>query len=259
MDKLTEDYFVFQMDNIKIIALSCGDLIEDGWFRGIEKPEYERLLTSNGLIKEDGGVKTADTSFLIDDGLKIILIDAGSSYDGISETLANNIKKAGYSPTDISSILLTHLHDDHYLGLKDSAGNNIFPNATLYFSNKIGRNQLFNYPTETFGTNAQLFSNIVSVDLPGHYYGHTGYIIESNFDRKILFWGDVVQSFAIQLTNPDVYGIFDTNFKLANQTRKNILAKVVNQPILIGGNHMPFPSLGYIKNGKDQYVWKSLQ
>lgn len=256
MNKINYDFFSIKIDNLKIVALSCGDLIENGWLQGIDSENYERLILREGLVKEYGGIRTSNTSFLIDDGNHVFMIDAGSNYDNRPETLKINLEKAGYDPVQVSEILLTHLHDDHYLGLNERGGNAIFPNATLYYSKKSGHFHHRGYNVKTFNHGDILLGNVHTIDLPGHYHGHTGYMIKSHSGKEIFFWGDVVQNYAIQLPKPNVSSIFDTNPRLGNTTRRNLLEVVADGCILIGGSHMPFPSLGYVTKDGDAYGWR---
>jgi len=48
---------------------------------------------------------------------KLILIDTGSGTDASHEDLLIGLKQAGYQPSDLTHILLTHAHIDHYGGL----------------------------------------------------------------------------------------------------------------------------------------------
>ena len=258
MVESNSDYFSIQIDNLKIIALSCGNLIENGWLTGIAPENYERLLSQAGLVKESGGIRTSNTSFLVDDGNRIFMIDAGSNYDGNPEMLKDNLEKTGYKTNQISAILLTHLHDDHYLGLTDRKGQAIFPKAELYYAKKDGNFHPHGYTVKTFNNDDVLLGKIQTLDLPGHTPGHTGYKIEADNGQTVVFFGDIVQSFAIQLPQPEVSSIFDTNPRLGNQSRRKILEAVADKSILIGGSHMPFPSLGYVVKVGNAYAWKAI-
>ena len=54
-------------------------------------------------------------SFLLFDGNKLILIDAGMS--PAAKHILDYIEKLGYQPTDLKSILITHADTDHVRGL----------------------------------------------------------------------------------------------------------------------------------------------
>lgn len=83
---------------------------------------------------------------LIEDGKRLILIDNGLGDKQSPEffkhyflhgddSLLGSIKKAGYSPSDITDMFLTHLHFDHCGGGVLKNGSLTFPNAT-YWSNE---------------------------------------------------------------------------------------------------------------------------
>jgi glyoxylase-like metal-dependent hydrolase (beta-lactamase superfamily II) len=46
-----------------------------------------------------------------------VLIDTGSGTDDSHQNLLDGLKKAGFSPNDLTHIILTHAHIDHYGGL----------------------------------------------------------------------------------------------------------------------------------------------
>lgn len=56
-------------------------------------------------------------AYIIHSSDQHILIDTGSGTDSSHEDLLNGIRQAGYSTADLTHILLTHAHIDHYGGL----------------------------------------------------------------------------------------------------------------------------------------------
>ena len=86
---------------------------------------------------------------LIEDGDKLILIDNGIGdkqspefykhyYLHGDDTLVGSLRNAGYSPSDVTDMFLTHLHFDHCGGGVTREGDQyslVFPKAT-YWSNK---------------------------------------------------------------------------------------------------------------------------
>lgn len=91
----------------------------------------------------------ATRCLLVEDGDRLILIDNGIGnkqspeffrhyYLHGDDSLLGSIKKAGYSPSDITDMFLTHLHFDHCGGGVKKEGEKlslVFPNAT-YWSNQ---------------------------------------------------------------------------------------------------------------------------
>lgn len=92
------------------------------------QPGEERFLTM------------AICPFLIELPNQLVLLDAGL---GIAESdepvILKLIKEAGYNPSDIDAILLSHLHKDHIAGLgyfKDGGFVQNFPDATIYYQQR---------------------------------------------------------------------------------------------------------------------------
>ena len=87
---------------------------------------------------------------LIEDANKLILIDTGignkqdekfMSHFHLhgSDTLLSSLQKHGFTPNDITDVLLTHLHFDHVGGAVKKVGETlelVFPNAN-YWSNEV--------------------------------------------------------------------------------------------------------------------------
>lgn len=55
--------------------------------------------------------------YLVQTGNQLILIDAGSGTDTSHDDLLRGFQQAGLQPSDLTHILLTHAHIDHYGGL----------------------------------------------------------------------------------------------------------------------------------------------
>jgi glyoxylase-like metal-dependent hydrolase (beta-lactamase superfamily II) len=75
--------------------------------------------------------------FLIETESDLILIDTGLGYNDESGNLIlhQNIKKAGYLPSDITKVLMSHLHFDHSGGMVWNHNGKLevsFPNAEYY-------------------------------------------------------------------------------------------------------------------------------
>lgn len=101
-------------------------------------------------VDENNLINMSLRSILIDNGENIVLVDNGygdkqgekffrHTYLNGGDGLINAISKAGYSPEDITDVLLTHLHSDHCGGgvkmnSSGSAYELTFPNADYWVS-----------------------------------------------------------------------------------------------------------------------------
>ena len=130
-------------------------IIETGYFKldggamfgVVPKTLWSRTNPADSMNRID----LAARSLLIEDGNRLILIDAGVGnkqedrffrHFGLygNDSLDESIKKAGFDRTDITDVFLTHLHFDHCGGAvrwneNKTAYELSFPNAR-YWSNK---------------------------------------------------------------------------------------------------------------------------
>lgn len=203
---------------------------------------------------------SAVNAFLLSTSEGYILVDTG-----FGRQLFNNLEELNISPTEIQAILLTHMHGDHIGGLvrnKQAA----FPNADIYVNEKeldywkdkkesevlaLYKNRVKTFdPNQWDHQNNLLFKNISPIAAYGHTPGHTMYQIES-MNEKFLIWGDLTHVMPIQLPIPDVAVIYDVDPVQAVKTRKEVFARLANDPnIWVGGMHIPFPGMGILTPGE---------
>lgn len=134
---------------MKIHIIETGYFKLDGgaMFGVVPKTLWSRTNPADSMNRID----LAARSLLIEDGNRLILIDAGMGnkqedrffrHFGLygNDSLDESIKKAGFARTDITDVFLTHLHFDHCGGAvrwneNKTAYELSFPNAR-YWSNK---------------------------------------------------------------------------------------------------------------------------
>ena len=134
---------------MKLYAIETGNFKLDGgaMFGVVPKALWSRTNPADDKNRID----LAARSLLIEDGNRLILIDAGMGskqeekffrhfglFGGYS--LEKSLRKAGFSHNDVTDVFLTHLHFDHCGGAvrwnKGRTGYELtFPNAT-YWSNE---------------------------------------------------------------------------------------------------------------------------
>ena len=218
------------------------------------------------------------------------LIDSGMNTD----TLLKNLRDAGIMPEDIDVILITHMHADHIGGLlKD--GKAAFPKATLHVARdeyfywrqanpnikQIMNAYLKQFEPFQYGENlpierveqTETEKNIALMrkkpaarviemtndtfqgrDASGHTPGHT--VFESN---KMIFFGDLIHSGALQFADPNICAQFDMDSQKAVQSRRKFFDQAAETKKLVLCAHLPFPGIGYVlKDEGDHYSFEPI-
>lgn len=77
--------------------------------------------------------------FVVITSKNILLFDVGLGFEKDSQLqIHKNLNEAGINPSDITKVLLTHLHKDHAGGVSSGSGHEqlSFPNATFYLQER---------------------------------------------------------------------------------------------------------------------------
>jgi glyoxylase-like metal-dependent hydrolase (beta-lactamase superfamily II) len=274
-------YYRLQVGDIQVTALSDGTvpLDMDKLLSNTQPGEVKKLLSLNFMPTT---VETSVNAYLVKTGDKLILVDAGAAgnFGPTAGQLIKSLANAGYSPNQIDAVLITHVHVDHVSGLVDGE-KLVFPNATIYISKPeadfwFGAKSKANMPEQlkgsykiagasvgpymkagkvkTFDYGGELFPGILPLARPGHTPGHTFYMLSSK-GEKLLFWGDIIHSAAIQFTDPSVTIGFDIDSKAAAATRKQAFAKAAKEGYWIASDHISFPGIGHVRTEGSKYIW----
>lgn len=256
--------------------------INDGAFdlplaalRGIEPDAASAMLTE---AFRPPAPRTSVNAFLIQGNGSTILIDTGAA-GAFAPTLGHlpaRLAAAGVAPGEVDTILMTHLHVDHYSGLASPAGTASFPKAELvipqaeadFWLNEAVAAAAADDPKATFAgaqaavapyrSRLRLFSGadvapgIQAQPLPGHTPGHTGYLVTSG-DAALLIWGDVMHVQDVQQRRPEVSMVFDTDPEQAAQTRLRALDMVAQDRLMVAGAHLHFPAFSWVRKLPEGY------
>lgn len=274
-------YYRLQLGDFEVTALSDGTvtLPLDQMMSNVAPDEVRQLL-AQGF--ETLPAETSINAFLVNTGSKLLLIDAGagSLFGTNGGRLISNLKAAGYEPSEIDAVLLTHLHGDHSGGLVVD-GKRIFPNATVYLD-KADRDYRFSPDAEAaapanqkpmfpesraalspyeaagkvslFQGVAQLFPGVTTIAAHGHTPGHTLYKVESK-GESLVFSGDLVHSAAVQFPKPQATINFDADESAAASDRQALFAKFAQERTQLAAAHISFPGIGHIRAVGSGYQW----
>lgn len=276
-------FYRMALGDFEVTALYDGFIDLDRKILSGTSAEDIQSLLARMFLDETSGVQTAVNAYLVHTGKNLVLVDTGTAkaFGPALGFIADNIRAAGYSPEQVDTVLLTHLHPDHANGLLRPDGAMLFPNATVHVAKAdadfwLSEEVAAKAPTENqpffamaraavapyaaagklkpYQPGDSLVPGVESVAAYGHTPGHSGYLFTSG-ERSILMWGDVVHSHAVQFARPEVVIEFDVDKAQAIATRKKIFADAAAQKLWVAGAHLPFPGIGHVRTEGKGYAW----
>ncbi|PRY20417.1 glyoxylase-like metal-dependent hydrolase (beta-lactamase superfamily II) [Aliiruegeria haliotis] len=263
-----------------LVALSDGSLTVPGqmWL-GASEAEQAEL---------GGKVKIGANVFLVRQNDRIILIDGGAGngdfvtqrFDDLGR-LPAALADAGIAPSDITDIVITHMHIDHSGGLIAN-GKPAFENATIHidqaewgfwtregFAEQAPEDfrpmvieiqniaKIIGHQIETHDGTKDFGNGLRAVRTYGHTPGHNSLELDLG-DEKLLIMGDIVVSDSIHFKNPNVGWALDGIPEVAIQTRHQVLGRAADKGLVIAGSHLTAPGLGRVKRAGDAYEFQPL-
>lgn len=254
-------------------------VVSDGYLMGgmdvlhhISEEDAQKMIVD--AFGPEKGRKTSVNTFLIYSQGRLALVDTGcGTY--MADTgglLLQNLESAGVKPTDIDTILLTHMHPDHSAGLSNrNSWQPFFPNAELVFHEnelkhweddaamaksterekklffQATREQVAPYRQQMrmFKDGDEVFPGVVAMSAHGHTPGHTMYNVQSG-DEQLLIWGDIMHVPDIQGPMPHVTLAMDSDPPQAGSTRQRVCDMAASDKLLVAGMHLNFPACSHV-------------
>lgn len=277
-------YFRMAMGGFDVVALYDGFVgIDPGLLTGASKKTVHSSL-ARSFLPASTPVQTAVNAYLVDTHKNVILVDTGTAKlfgDNLGFVI-KNLRAAGYQPSQIDTVLLTHLHPDHAGGLLTQAGDMAFPNAQLFVSRadaaywlsektaasapedrktlfKMSRDAVAPYVAAgrltIFDDGQTIRDGVTAIPASGHTPGHTSYLFSSQ-EQHLLVWGDIVHNAAVQFPHPETAIEFDWDKRQAVSTRRKLFALSGARQFWVAGAHIPFPGMGRVHvSGARVYSW----
>lgn len=258
----------FQIGSIEVTALhdKRSVLPNDGKVLGVDVGEKSVAGVLAAADAPTNQITLDVDALLVQNGKKNILIDTGlgPSAKGL---LLQSLSQSGHTASQITDVLITHVHSDHIGGLVTAEGKQAFPHAVVQISapdwawlqtlpNMAALVNTIKPQVKTFTPGDQVMPDIKSVALQGHTPGHVGYQITSG-KARIFDIADSAHSSIISLAKPEWAISFDNDRAEGIASRKNVLAKVAADHELIFAPHFPFPGIGYIVPKEGHYVFQT--
>lgn len=261
-----------------VTALTDGyaDMPYD-YFPGRSAPEVEKAAGAQ-FTARTSGVRFLFNQYLVEDGERRILIDAGAAGSiGQTGRLPKALASLGLKPDDIDAIIVTHMHQDHMGGLVLGGANN-YPGAEIYIdrrdvthwtdpakrngapdflqtSFKMAEEVVRLYPRlQAIDGEREITRGVSIVDLTGHTPGHIGVRIEDGGKSLIM-----VSDMLFPVVHPaatDVFFLFEQDRAAAKAMRDRFFPLAASEGALIAATHMPFPGLGRVVADRGQMRWE---
>ncbi|MGL4232501.1 MAG: MBL fold metallo-hydrolase [Casimicrobium sp.] len=273
-----------KLGDMEIVALNDGVLrrpLAAEFVRNATIDKVQEVLKSQNLPTEY--IDIPFTAFLIVAGNRRVLMDTGFGDNGPPTTgrLMANLSAAGFKPDDITDVVISHYHGDHIQGVRNKAGQLIYPKAKIMVpapehafwmddarmnsapdamkpNYQAVRRVFSTIPSEMlvqFEPGKELLPGIRSVAAFGHTPGHTLFVTESR-GEKFCYVADTTNIPQLFARNPEWAVQFDMDADAARATRRKTMEMIVNEKMVAGGYHFPFPAFGKIEKLGEGYDFK---
>jgi glyoxylase-like metal-dependent hydrolase (beta-lactamase superfamily II) len=261
-----------------VTALTDGyaDMPYD-YFPGRSAPEVEKAASAQ-FTARPSGVRFLFNQYLVEDGARRILIDAGAAGSiGQTGQLPKALAALGLKADDIDAVIVTHMHQDHMGGLI-LGGKNNYPGAEVYIDRRdvthwtdpakrngapdflqtsfqMAEEVVRLYPRlQAIDGEREIAPGISIVDLTGHTPGHIGVRIEDG-GKSLIMVSDMI----FPVVHPgatDVFFLFEQDRAAAKAMRDRFFPLAASEGALIAATHMPFPGLGRVVADRGQMRWE---
>jgi glyoxylase-like metal-dependent hydrolase (beta-lactamase superfamily II) len=241
-----------------------------------EWQQHAQFLDGDGLLTFEMG------GFLVRSGDRLALVDTGIGprADPVrTGTFMANLAAHGVEPSEVTDVVLTHLHFDH-LGWATDGERRLFPHATyrcheadwtffmgsapfddsLAVSLMGGRSSAELLPPiadrlETWAGDVTILPGVDVRSAPGHTPGSTVIVISSASERAMLL-GDVVHCPA-ELLSDDWEAVGDVDKELAGRSREALARELEGTDIPVAAAHFPGLQFGRLlaAHGRRQWVF----
>ncbi|MEV0381302.1 MBL fold metallo-hydrolase [Nonomuraea sp. NPDC050643] len=222
-------------------------------------------------------VETPGGLAVIDTGLGRSFLGYGPYLSPLVGHFTERLGEAGYSASDLTAVVFTHLHEDHSRGAVWS-GEPTFPEATAFahtaevafWTDSVASSlpglergaaleaiRLFGERLHPVEYGVEILPRLRTVDAAGHTPGHTAVLLESRGER-LLCVGDSFYD-PLQLRHPGWRTPWDLDAERSVRSRRRILEWAADENLLVHAYHLPFPGLGRVRRYGDAFEWQTVR
>jgi glyoxylase-like metal-dependent hydrolase (beta-lactamase superfamily II) len=266
-------YYRYRVGDVEVTAINdgFGRRPLEGFVRNAELSQVQQAM-QEAFLPGDALPITFTTLVLRRNGGGLTLIDTGNGDLGAptSGTWMKNFRDAGFDPSQVETVVISHFHGDHINGLRLKDGSAVFPKAEVmvpatewaFWMDDVHMTQApeamkgaFQNVRRVFGPIAgdvkryeadkEVVPGLTSIAAPGHTPGHTAYMLSSGAGR-LMIMSDITNHPALFVRNPDWAAVFDMDADQARATRRRMLDMAAAERAQVSFYHAPFPATGHI-------------
>jgi glyoxylase-like metal-dependent hydrolase (beta-lactamase superfamily II) len=266
-------FYRYKVGDIEVTAINDGFARRplEGFVRNAELAQVQQAM-QEAFLPSDALPITFTTLVLRRNGGGLTLIDTGNGDMGAptSGHWMRNFRAAGFDPSAVETVVISHFHGDHINGLRLKDGTAVFPKAQVmvpaaewaYWMDDARMNQAPEAMKGAFQGVRRVFDPIASdvkryeadkevvpgltaIAAPGHTPGHTAYMLSSG-SGKLMVMSDITNHPALFVRNPDWAAVFDMDADQARATRRRMLDMAATEKAQVSFYHAPFPATGHI-------------
>ncbi len=224
-----------------------------------------------GHLGDNGRIELAMGAFLVRTGSRCILVDAGAgnlSSNGFETgRLLDGLAARGVMPTDVTDVVLTHLHFDH-VGWATQKGDVVFTNATFRchardwdhfvagpapIEASVRKLGPISSRLELFDVDGSIAPGVDVQLAAGHTPGSIVVVLSGGGERVLLL-GDAVHC-AFELYDSEWESVFDVDPNLASVTRERLARAIEHDGTLATGAHFPALAFGRLIRAEGKRHW----
>lgn len=216
-------------------------------------------------------------------GSRTILFDVGSgnSFEASAGHLPAALLAEGVTPEEVTDVVFTHLHPDHFWGVFNDEGNPVFPNA-VHRVNRIEQAFWMDPDTalsigelraamavgegtrqrlerlapmlQTFEDGEEIAPGVRALMTPGHTAGHTSFEIDGPSTQALVVGDAIGIGYdGVVFSNPDWPISPDHDIQTGIETRTRLIDRLATERLTAVFVHVAQGGIGHVERVGDGY------
>lgn len=207
-------------------------------------------------------------------GSHVVLIDTGAGPDFMPTLgkLADNLEAAGIKAAEVTHVVFTHAHADHFWGVVDPLTEGTLFEGARHVMTAVERDFWLKPGVETtvpeahktmavgitrrmkqlgdkieaVKPGAEIVPGVALIETPGHTPGHASVVVRSGTEELVVL-GDALTQHVVSFAAPGWQWGPDLDADVAIATRKRLLDRLATTKARVVGYHLPWPGSGHVE------------